>query len=136
MLFVSRETMDRKTTGNIGEYRAARYLESKGYSILRTNYKQKWGEVDIIAKTKDNILVFVEVKTLRQYGNSANQSLSPEEQISVAKYRKMQKMAQSCAGAKEFQKYINEEKGWRIDAVAVELSKEGSIAAIRHYENI
>lgn len=50
------------TKGKSGEELAKDYLMSKGYSILETNYRNKIGEIDIIAKDKD-VLVFVEVKT-------------------------------------------------------------------------
>lgn len=48
--------------GKYGEELAKDYLITKGYSILETNYRNKIGEIDIIAKDKD-ILVFIEVKT-------------------------------------------------------------------------
>ena len=47
--------------GKRSEIIAADYLEKKGYKILETNYKNKIGEVDIIARDGDYI-VFVEVK--------------------------------------------------------------------------
>ncbi|WP_353093868.1 YraN family protein [Tissierella praeacuta] len=48
--------------GRKGEMIARQYLISKGYRILKTNYRNKIGEIDIIAMDS-NILVFVEVKT-------------------------------------------------------------------------
>lgn len=48
--------------GKSGEDLAKEYLISNGYRILLTNYRNKIGEIDIIAMDKD-ILVFVEVKT-------------------------------------------------------------------------
>lgn len=48
--------------GKKGESIAKDYLISKGYRILETNYRNKIGEIDIIALDKD-ILVFIEVKT-------------------------------------------------------------------------
>lgn len=50
------------TKGKTGEELAKDYLMSKGYRILETNYRNKIGEIDIIAKDKD-VLVFIEVKT-------------------------------------------------------------------------
>lgn len=47
--------------GKEGEQRAKSYLKERGYKILETNFKNKFGEIDIIAK-KDGFLVFIEVK--------------------------------------------------------------------------
>lgn len=47
---------------HVGEDLAAKFLETKGYTILRRNYRAKTGEIDIIA-THEDVLVFVEVKT-------------------------------------------------------------------------
>ena len=55
--------MNTKITGNIGENKAAAYLENKGFSIIERNYRTKGGEIDIIAY-KDSVIVFVEVKSL------------------------------------------------------------------------
>lgn len=48
--------------GKSGEKKAAEFLKKNGYSILQMNYRSKTGEIDIIAE-KDNVVVFVEVKT-------------------------------------------------------------------------
>ena len=53
---------DNITKGKIGESIAKRYLINKGYKILETNYKNRIGEIDIIA-TYSECLIFVEVKT-------------------------------------------------------------------------
>ena len=47
--------------GQIGESSAVSFLKNKGYKILETNYRNKIGEIDIIAQ-KDNRVIFVEVK--------------------------------------------------------------------------
>ena len=54
---------DKKTIGKNGEDRCAKFLTEHGFSVLERNWRTKRGEIDIIAE-KDNILVFVEVKTL------------------------------------------------------------------------
>ena len=48
--------------GNEGEERARRHLVEAGYKILAQKWRFKRLEVDIIA-SRDNIIVFVEVKT-------------------------------------------------------------------------
>ncbi len=55
--------MTSKVTGNDGENRAADFLIQNGYKIIDRNWRTKGGEIDIIAM-KDEVLVFVEVKTL------------------------------------------------------------------------
>lgn len=54
--------MDKKELGEIGENMAAEMLRSKGYDILRRNYRCRSGEIDIIAERYGE-LCFVEVKT-------------------------------------------------------------------------
>ena len=51
-----------KIEGDGGEIRAVEFLKGKGYRILQTNFKTKFGEIDIVA-FKDKVIVFVEVKT-------------------------------------------------------------------------
>ena len=55
--------MNTKKTGEEGENRACDYLLHKGFAIIERNWRTKGGEIDIIAY-KNDILVFVEVKTL------------------------------------------------------------------------
>ncbi|MCR4735208.1 MAG: YraN family protein [Treponema sp.] len=55
--------MNSKERGTLGEDKAAEYLLKAGYTIIERNWRTKSGEIDIIC-SKDDILVFVEVKTL------------------------------------------------------------------------
>ena len=48
--------------GKYGEDSVAKYLSEKRYKIINRNFRCKNGEIDIIAKDKDEI-VFIEVKT-------------------------------------------------------------------------
>ena len=54
--------MQKNTFGKKGELTAVNYLKDNNYQILEVNYKNKIGEIDIIAKDK-NYIVFIEVKT-------------------------------------------------------------------------
>ena len=43
-----------KELGNFGEKIARDYLKRKKYKILAKNFKKKRGEIDIVAKKKEN----------------------------------------------------------------------------------
>ena len=73
--------------GTQSEALAAHYLELKGYRILENNYRNRIGEIDIIAK-EGPVLVFVEVKARKtgRYG-------SPKNAVTEAKQLKISKTA-------------------------------------------
>lgn len=48
--------------GKEGEALAALFLVKNGYRIIARNFRYKKSEIDIVAQ-KDNIIVFIEVKT-------------------------------------------------------------------------
>lgn len=52
------------TTGAWGETVAQEFLRYKGYTILATNFRTRFGEIDIISSNPPYI-IFVEVKTRR-----------------------------------------------------------------------
>ena len=57
-------------TGAWGEALAAQYLQKKRFKIIATNYRTRFGEIDLIAANR-HFLVFVEVK-LRKSDKFAN----------------------------------------------------------------
>jgi putative endonuclease len=75
---------DKQSLGRFGESIAVKKIIESGYKILARNFRTKFGELDIIAKDKENI-VFIEVKTRRslKYG-------APEEAVSKIKLHKME----------------------------------------------
>jgi putative endonuclease len=113
----------RKTTGALGEERAAAFLALQGYVILAKNFRARTGEVDIIAEDRET-LVFVEVKTRRgeAYGR-------PEEAVDYRKQRRI------IAAARWYvHRYNCADRDCRFDVVAVELdgSKDGRLTHIQH----
>ena len=74
--------MNNQALGQRGEALACEYLRSTGHHIVRTNYRTRRGEIDIIA-LKDGVLTFVEVKyrTDLELGH-------PVEAITKSKLRK------------------------------------------------
>ena len=113
-----------RQTGNKGERAAAELLQQKGYEIIGRNYKNKWGEVDIIAE-KDTRIVFVEVKTKTEdiFGE-------PWEMIDRHKLKQVENMGHLWC----------EEFGWsglcRIDVVGVWLDVQSEVVRIEHWENV
>jgi putative endonuclease len=115
--------------GQLGEDVACEFLIKNGYQIIDRNFKKPWGELDVIAKAPDKTLVFIEVKTVRHY---PNQKIQPEEQLTKAKFQKLKRTASLYAGLR--QDLIKDEKGWRIDLLALRV--DSGRYSINHYENI
>ena len=57
-------------TGISAESRAAAYLIAKGYRILARRFRTRFGEIDIVARRRDQI-VFVEVKARANLDDAA-----------------------------------------------------------------
>ena len=76
-----------KSLGNEGEEFAANFLAEKGYKIIERNFRAYCGEIDIIAKYKNEI-IFVEVKTRRnmKYGEAID-SITPLKKIHILKHQ-------------------------------------------------
>ena len=53
--------------GGYGEAIAEGYLRAKGCEILKSRYRCAYGEIDLIARDKDGILAFVEVKLRKNW---------------------------------------------------------------------
>lgn len=77
-----------KEIGTHGEIIAKNFLISNGYKILDMNYRNKYGEIDIICKL-NNIIIFYEIKS--RYTNSFG---SPIESITYHKQNQIIKLSQ------------------------------------------
>jgi putative endonuclease len=64
--------MERQRIGRDAEDAAVKFLESRGLTVLLRNYRRRLGELDIVAREGD-ILVIVEVRTRssQQFGGAA-----------------------------------------------------------------
>lgn len=61
--------MAKNIVGQSGEALVAQSLQKEKFTILATNYRARFGEIDIIAQ-KDDVVAFVEVKTRKhQFGD-------------------------------------------------------------------
>lgn len=117
-----------KTIGTLGELIAERHLIKEGYKIIGKNVKEKWGEIDLIADNKKEI-VFIEVKTLIQKSPSLL-NLKPEDQITNRKIQHIQK---------SILYYLNKNKinrDYRVDLISIELYPKSKKYSLHHYKNI
>lgn len=79
--------MDYRELGIQGEQVAAQLLETKGYHILEQNYRCRFGEIDIVAENRGE-MVFVEVKT-----RSTAKFGRPADGVTEEKLYRMQRAA-------------------------------------------
>lgn len=107
-----------------GEQLACRYLRKKKYAIIATNYATKLGETDIIARSSDGTICFVEVKT-----RSPGQMTAPSEAVD---YRKSENLKTNAAAFLKVTK--NETADFRFDIIEVILH-DLYTADINHIKN-
>lgn len=81
-------SIKRINLGKHGENVAAKFLKARNFRIIARNYRNKFGEIDIIAQDEETC-VFVEVKT-----RNNNSFGRPEEAVSPAKQRQICRVAQ------------------------------------------
>lgn len=79
--------LNKRQIGATYEKKAKDLLLEKGYEILETNYRNRMGEIDIIAKDRETIC-FIEVK-FRTNGNFG----SPLEAVDRRKQKQIRKVA-------------------------------------------
>lgn len=113
--------------GDIGEKIAERYLKNKGYTVLEKNYLKPWGEIDVVAKKKGN-LIFCEVKT-RDAENVEH--FLAESSVNRLKIKKLQKICETYLMERRFPY----SQRWQIDVLAIAIDKEKKKAKIKHFEN-
>lgn len=111
-------------TGRLGEHAAHYYLEQHGYEVIEHNWRCIEGEIDIVARSGAD-WVFVEVKARRgeQFG-------LPEDAITAAKRKKLLR-----CGLMYMAEHLADEANWRIDVVAIQLSRNDLVEDIRLYKN-
>lgn len=77
--------MNKRSVGTEYENRACEYLYNMGYKILMTNFRNRFGEIDIIASDND-YLVFIEVKYRKNLAvGSPAEAVNLKKQISICR---------------------------------------------------
>lgn len=124
-------SMGKREVGIAGEKAAGLFLVKRGFKIIETNYRKRWGEIDIIAE-KDGRVRFVEVKTLsREIGKvevSREMSHQPEDMVNKGKLRKVARTASLYMESKR------DKREYQIDVVAVFVDMDRRIARCRLIE--
>lgn len=78
-------TKERVSKGRRGEQIAIEFLKNNGYCILERNYRNRIGEIDIIAQD-DQTICFVEVRTRQtDHFGDGFESITPLKQQKISK---------------------------------------------------
>ncbi|MCX7774100.1 MAG: YraN family protein [Clostridia bacterium] len=117
--------MNNRAFGTLGEKEALRYLTSKGYTILCSNFRVgRMGELDLIGKEGDT-LCFIEVKS-----RSSTQFGTPAQAVSYSKQATITRLAQVY-----MQRYGYHDVPVRFDVVEVMMGREGQVQDIELIRN-
>ncbi len=100
---------NKRATGGRYEEMAAAFLQEKGYRILERNYRDRYGEIDLIARD-GRYLVFVEVK----YRHSSASGY-PEEAVDSRKQARIRHAASYYL----YSRHYPEDTPCRFDVVAI-----------------
>lgn len=111
-----------REVGRWGEDIASCYLEQCGLEVLERNWRCGHGEVDVICKDGETI-VMVEVKT--RLSGRGDATLAPEQAVGMRKRGRYLKLAMIYLAKQSRYDEV------RFDVVAVRLSNDGS-AYVRH----
>lgn len=117
---------NKQKIGKIGELLAKKYLISKGYEFIQSNYYCQGGEVDLIFNDEPNKqFLFIEVKT-----RTSTKFGLAEDAVDWQKQEKIETAVM---------KYLtkNSKNGfYRIDLIAVYLNFDSQKANIKYYKSI
>jgi len=109
-------------SGKSGESAASQYLVAKGYTVRKSNFSCRYGEIDVIA-SDGTYIVFVEVKTRAPHSLvSGAQSVTANKQLRIKRTAEMY-LQQHTTGLQP-----------RFDVIEVEHEK-GRYNIVSHLEN-
>ncbi len=113
--------------GRLGEEKTAQYLKSRGYIIIKRNWRDsRYGEIDIIAEGRENIL-FVEVRTRK-----AGAIVTGAESVDAGKLVRVKNAAM------QFMSRFNSDLPFRVDVADMAYQKSGDKITwqLRYIENV
>jgi putative endonuclease len=114
----------RMAVGRYGEDVAVRYLQDAGYEVLERNWRCDLGELDIVARERDAIVV-CEVKTRRSatYG-------PPQEAVTRVKLARLRRLAVRWLLERDVHP-----RDLRVDVLAVTCARSGR-AVVEHLRGV
>lgn len=121
--------------GKIGEDIATKWLKDNNFRILERNYRQKWGEIDIVARETGKIH-FVEVKSVSyetRYSLDVaikENTWRPEENVHSHKIKRLQNTIQTWIAEKKYSGLFE------IDIITVRLVPREKYALVKMYANV
>jgi putative endonuclease len=121
----------RRALGELGERIAAQHLERAGYTILATNFRTRYGELDVVA-ADSRCLVFCEVKT--RIAGTRRGPDGPFDAIGPRKRAQVRAMAREWLVSSDAAERPRR-PGLRFDAIGVLMSRSGRLVSLDHLEN-
>ncbi|NCN52687.1 YraN family protein [Candidatus Parcubacteria bacterium] len=123
------------SVGVIGEDIAALWYMERGFEMLERNYRQKWGEIDLILK-KGLKVYFVEVKTVSHETigdlerNVSHGTYKPEDNVHFHKRQRLRRVIETWIS----------EKAWKgdiqVDVAAVRTVPREKYAVVEVVEGV
>src|SRR5213595_1219128 len=121
----------RRTLGELGERIASQHLERAGYTILATNFRTRFGELDLVAADQ-RCLVFCEVKT--RIAGTRRGPAGPLDAIGPRKRAQVRAMAREWLAHSDPSSRAHRPE-LRFDAIGVLMSRNGRLVSLDHLEN-
>ena len=113
----------RKAAGDRGEAEVARYLRKKGYTLLASQWRCRFGELDLVARDKRGTVCFVEVKL-----RSAGAIGLPREFVDARKQERLRTAAAAYLSAHDI------DAPARFDVAEVYAENDGALR-VEYLEN-
>ncbi|HEY2602756.1 MAG TPA: YraN family protein [Thermoleophilaceae bacterium] len=121
----------RRTVGALGERMAAEHLVRAGYTILATNFRTRFGELDLVA-ADSRCIVFCEVKTrvagTRRGPAGPLDAIGPRKRAQVRAMAREWLVSASAAGRPR-------RRELRFDAIGILLTRGGRLVSLDHIED-
>jgi len=127
----------RALVGAYGESYALRKLRTNGFFLWEQNWKIKQGELDLIGRIKD-VLVIVEVKT-RIVADSSLATIitTAQDNYTLEKHRRVTTLAEKYINATRVRQSRERVRFYRIDLVALDLKlKWGFLPKLVSYTHV